>query len=527
MSGKPIVIEWEGRQRVRRDVVSEMSGAGVPIAEIARRLGVSYQTVYIILRQPAANRTANAPERRVARREVVHAPHEVDAILVGCVSQKGGVAAPAKELYRSELFRRRRLFAEQSGRAWWILSAEYGLVEPETIIEPYDTRIAALSLAARHELAARVADDLETALGDLQGKRIEIHAGDEYVLAVGPALRKRGGEIIRPLQGLRIGEQLGWYGQALGLGVGKTLVAHAPEELTKRIRPSRGLGRRLTDLFMGKALDLSNRTGAPPAGWDGMPEVVAVRRLREIGADDQAVRRFLTFNAAMDRARDADRLAAAGVRLFRDQPWAFDPVEVANRPARALADVLRRFGVSQRHSVDAYGWRLLAETLADASLAPAVRGAVFDGRSDAHSLQKELGLTTAAGTPLFPLLSGPKVGPPWIRLMAYPGGATITSLDVVPVAVDVQVRKVTEYLAVTDTGGLPLDEVRPVIQEAWRRDVLDHGAAGPAGLANTPGALDPALWFYGKWGCSFCQRATQKSPISPLCAECRFPDAGA
>jgi hypothetical protein len=451
----------------------------------------------------------------------------VDAILIGCVSQKESFAAPAKDLYRSELFRRRRLFAEHSGHRWWVLSAEYGLVDPDRVVEPYDTRIGALTLAARHELATRVADDLEEALGHLQGKRIEVHAGDGYVLAVGPALRDRGGELIRPLQGLRIGEQLAWYGQALGLSGGKTLVAHAPEDLTKRIRASRGLSRRLTELFMAKALDLSNRAGAPPAGWEGMPEVVAVRRLREIGTDDQAVRRFLTFNAAMDRARDADRLAAAGVRLYRDQRWAFDPADVASRPVRELADVLRQFGVSQRHSVDAFGWRLLGETLADVSLAPAVRSAIYDGRSDARTLQAELASTTGAGTPLFPLLSGPKVGPLWIRLMAYPGGATIDSLDVMPVAVDVQVRKVTEYLAVTDTGGLALDEVRPVIQEAWRRDVLDHGAAGPAGLADTPGALDPALWFYGKWGCSFCQRAGHKLPISSLCAECRFPDAGA
>ena len=95
-----------------------------------------------------------------------------------------------------------------------------------------------------------------------------------------------------------------------------------------------------------------------------------------------------------------------------------------------------------------------------------------------------------------------------------------------PVAVDVQVRKVTEFLAVTDTGDLTLDEARPIIQEAWRRDVAEHGAAGPQRLAGTPGALDPALWFYGKWGCTFCQRANQKIPISALCGDCRFPATG-
>lgn len=89
----------------------------------------------------------------------------------------------AKDLYRSELFRRRRLYAEASGRPWWIVSTEYGLVDPDEVIVPYDTRIVRLSLAARHQLADRVATDLERALGILAGKRLEIHAGDEYVLA--------------------------------------------------------------------------------------------------------------------------------------------------------------------------------------------------------------------------------------------------------------------------------------------------------------------------------------------------------
>jgi hypothetical protein len=124
-----------------------------------------------------------------------------------------------------------------------------------------------------------------------------------------------------------------------------------------------------------------------------------------------------------------------------------------------------------------------------------------------------------------PAAWGPKVGPLWVRLLAYPGGAAISSLDRVPVSVDVQVRKVTEHLGVTEATGLNLEDVRATIQETWARDVAAHGAAGPEGLVDTPGALDPALWFYGKWGCTFCQRAGQRMPISSLCAECRFGDS--
>ena len=60
------------------------------------------------------------------------------------------------------------------------------------MIAPYDTRIARLPLPARHLLADRVATDLERELGTLAGKELEVHAGDEYVLAIGPSLRASG-----------------------------------------------------------------------------------------------------------------------------------------------------------------------------------------------------------------------------------------------------------------------------------------------------------------------------------------------
>ncbi len=526
--GRLVLVEWEGRRRPRRDVILELAAAGVPVAEIARRLDVRYQIVYMTLHPQPSLRPIP-----VALTAAPPAPAPIsppDAVLLGCVSQKNASPMAAKDLYRSELFRRRRRYAEASGRPWWIVSAEYGLVDPERVIAPYDTRINRLPLAARHELAERVAADLERALGTLAGRRIEIHAGDEYVLAIGPPLRGRGARLTRPLEGLRIGEQLAWYGERLGFARAAVTSLKAPTMIRSdptAVGDGRGLGRRISELFMTGRVDISDRPGAPASGWDGMPEVVAVHELQAAGASAEAVRRFLTFCAAMDRARDADRLTEAGVRLYQDEPWAFDPRAVVARPLRELADALRRYGVSQRHVIDAFGWRILAETLADQRLAPGVHTVVFAGRGDAAVLLEELALASSDGTPLFPLLGGPKVGPLWVRLLAYPGGAAISSLEVVPVAVDVQVRKVTEYLGVTDTAGRDLEAVRELIQATWAKDVAQHGAVGPDGLRDTPGALDPALWFYAKWGCTFCERARVRRPISAVCQECTFQGVAA
>lgn len=450
-------------------------------------------------------------------------PTPIDAepicVLIGCVSRKESAARRAKDLYRTELFSRRRAYAEASGRPWLIVSALHGILDPEDVIEPYDVRITDLERPVRDQLADGIVADLDDRFGPLNGALFEVHAGEEYVRVLTQGLRPRGARLVNPLRGLRIGEQLAWYAQRLS----PTVPASPAPPITAG-RPTRpGLARDITTAFQAGELDLSARADAPAAGWDGMPEVIVARRLRAAGAHDADVRLVLTLAAAMDRARDADALWSAAERLYNEHPWAFVPEDVVRRSFTDLADVLRQFGVSQRHGPDAAAWRVIAESLADAGLAPAIRAAVFNGHGDARELLVGLQDQSVVGTDRFPFLRGPKVGPMWVRMLAYPGAATIENIAVLPVAVDVQVRKVTEYLEVTDTGPLDLDAARPIIQAAWAADVEEHGAVGPAALGESAAALDPALWFWAKWGCTRCERAKRRIPVSHVCEGCRFP----
>ena len=52
-------------------------------------------------------------------------------LLLGCVKQKQQGVYPARDLYRSPLWRARRSYAEGTGAPWFILSALHGLLEPE------------------------------------------------------------------------------------------------------------------------------------------------------------------------------------------------------------------------------------------------------------------------------------------------------------------------------------------------------------------------------------------------------------
>lgn len=141
-----------------------------------------------------------------------------DFLLVGCVSEKHTSARQAKDLYSSELFRRRRSYAEKCGRPWFILSALHGLVDPEAVIEPYDLTLKRLSRTEQTDWGLKVVHQLEARLGVLRDLTFEIHAGKEYVEAVGKPLENQGAGVIWPLRGLRIGEQLQWYGKAAAAG---------------------------------------------------------------------------------------------------------------------------------------------------------------------------------------------------------------------------------------------------------------------------------------------------------------------
>ena len=66
----------------------------------------------------------------------------------------------------------------------------------------------------------------------------------------------------------------------------------------------------------------------PGSTWSRMPEVECVTRLRNSGASHRTVRLFLTFVAAMDRARDATRLWNNRVELFQSYPDSLNPLRL-------------------------------------------------------------------------------------------------------------------------------------------------------------------------------------------------------
>jgi hypothetical protein len=126
--------------------------------------------------------------------------------LVSCVKAKRSVSSPARDLYTSALFRAMRRYAEAQADAWFILSAEHGLVHPEQVLDPYERTLNKMTTAERRVWAQRVQQSLLTELP--APSNVVILAGLRYREFVVPFLREHGFLVTIPLAGLRLGHQL-------------------------------------------------------------------------------------------------------------------------------------------------------------------------------------------------------------------------------------------------------------------------------------------------------------------------------
>ena len=126
----------------------------------------------------------------------------------------------------------------------------------------------------------------------------------------------------------------------------------------------------------------------------------------------------------------------------------------------------------------------------------------------------------------FPLLRGKKIGPVWIRIMANPGGARIVPADAMSVGVDIHVRRLTRNLGVLDGGQSVLlidvddDGCDGEIRRIWRDAAIWANVQGPPGVGGGAGALDPALWFFGRYGCRHCDALARPVRFGRACASC-------
>jgi hypothetical protein len=125
-------------------------------------------------------------------------------VLISCVAMKRPHKSPAKDLYISPLFKGNLQYARSlKPDAIYILSAKYGLLELDELIEPYNVTLNNMGVAESRAWAVRVLEQLREK-ADLQNDHFIFLAGDKYRRHLVPHLASY--EI--PMEGLTIGKQL-------------------------------------------------------------------------------------------------------------------------------------------------------------------------------------------------------------------------------------------------------------------------------------------------------------------------------
>lgn len=138
-------------------------------------------------------------------------------VIVACAAGKSDEAMQAQDLYTSDLFRKasalaKRMVANGEADAWFILSAKHGLIKPETIIEPYDVTLNAMTqekYRAWHRNALlqlySVGPTSIVALAGVNYRKVLADYVDDVA----------GTELVIPMEGLGIGQQLAWLKKSL------------------------------------------------------------------------------------------------------------------------------------------------------------------------------------------------------------------------------------------------------------------------------------------------------------------------
>ena len=130
-------------------------------------------------------------------------------VLLSCVKSKRAQRCRAGDMYTSPLFQKMMAYAESlRPKRIFILSAKYGLLSPDDLIEPYEQTLKKMKTAERRAWAGKVLVALRQNC-DLDADDFVFLAGVPYRENLVPHIR----HYTVPMEGLDFGTQLQWLGR--------------------------------------------------------------------------------------------------------------------------------------------------------------------------------------------------------------------------------------------------------------------------------------------------------------------------
>jgi hypothetical protein len=118
----------------------------------------------------------------------------------------------SKEMFLpSDLFSKAFAYCKKKYNQVAILSAKYGLVFPDDVIEPYDKTLNKMSIRERKDWSRKVFKQMRERLNLSAYGTVYFHAGKNYREFLIPKLNSFSLKCEVPLNNLPIGKQLRWY----------------------------------------------------------------------------------------------------------------------------------------------------------------------------------------------------------------------------------------------------------------------------------------------------------------------------
>ncbi|NLM00831.1 MAG: hypothetical protein GX220_05190 [Treponema sp.] len=129
--------------------------------------------------------------------------------LISCTQSKRTYKCKAKDMYLGSLFIKSYKYAEQEkADRIFILSAKYGLVKPDEIIEPYNQTLNKMSDKERIDWSRKVIERLSEEVS-LKNDKFIILAGKNYYEKILPSICIY--ELPLLGLGIGIGKRLKWF----------------------------------------------------------------------------------------------------------------------------------------------------------------------------------------------------------------------------------------------------------------------------------------------------------------------------
>jgi len=173
----------------------------------------------------------SSQEPTIAQR-AMRVTNEVEALgpanchaLISCSKSKGGHRDLARNMYVSPLYRKSVMVAEAWGLPFSILSAKYGLLDPDETIEPYDLTLKGASKQFKSEWAHKVDQQIRNSV--YRTKQLIVLAGDDYYAPLIEAGVKEPLNFLAPMQGLSLGNRLTFLNQTIRIYKRRAAIARS------------------------------------------------------------------------------------------------------------------------------------------------------------------------------------------------------------------------------------------------------------------------------------------------------------